>query len=138
MPRYCDLETGAVIFYEQFSGAEGLKDRYFIVIQNNSPSVECFSTTTQPHGLTNPKLATEYCEIIAGECCLPKRCFINFRQIHAFDDIVLRNQIRVKNVKHIGDLPTAVLRKVRDGLACCRTLTPFDKERLLSAIDSEL
>jgi hypothetical protein len=138
LPRYCDLETGAAIFYEQFEGAEGLKDRYFIVIQNNSPIVECLTTTTQPHALTRPKLATEFCDITDGECCLPKRCFIDFRQIYTFDDIALGSRLRSKSVKFIGDLTEDVLRKIRAGLAGCRTLTPLEKERLLAAIDAAL
>jgi hypothetical protein len=63
---HCELETGAVIFYEQFHGVEGVKDRYFIVISNNSPWVECFTTTTRRHFDVKPKLVTEFCGIGKG------------------------------------------------------------------------
>ena len=74
------LETGAVIFYERFQGVDGPKDRYFIVIRNCGPLVECFTTTTQPHAEKSPRLATEFCEIDAGESCLPKRCFVDLSE----------------------------------------------------------
>jgi hypothetical protein len=99
---HCDLETGAVIFHERFQGVEGLKDRYFIVISNRGAVVECFTTTTKTHAETKPKLATEFCEVRAGECCLPKRCFIDLRSIYAFDDIQLDSRLRSKSVKTSG------------------------------------
>ncbi len=136
---YCDLETGAVIFYERFEGFDGsVKDRYFVVIVNSSPEVECFTTTTQPHAETNPRLATEFCEIADRECCLPKRCFLEFRKIHKFDDIQLGSRLRSRSVKHLGDIPRAVLLKIRTALAGSRGVSEVDKERLLAALDQQI
>jgi hypothetical protein len=135
---HCDLETGAVIFYEQFEGIDGVKDRYFVVISNCGPVVECFTTTTQLHAETNPKLATEFCEISEGECCLPKRCFVDFRKIHSFDDIQLGSRLRSKSVKYLGDIETDVLLRIRRSLAIARSISDFDKERLLAAIDEQI
>ena len=136
--NHCDLEVGAVIFYERFSGAEGLKDRYFIVVRNSSPVVACLTTTTRTHSETNPKLATEFCEVAKDESCLPKRCFIDLRNIYSFDDIVLGSKIRAKSVKTIGHLEEPVLLKLRGALVGSRGIAPIDKERLLQAIDAEL
>ena len=135
---HCDLESGAVIFHEKFAGVDGLKDRYFIVIRNTSPLVECFTTTTRLHAETTPRLATEFCEIRAGECCLPKKCFVDFRTIHRFDDIVLGSRLRSKTVKHLGNLPVEILQRVRTALDNSRSVTPIDKERLNEALDDVL
>jgi len=136
---HCDLETGATIFYEQFEGFDGVvKDRYFIVVVNRSPVVECFTTTTQPHAETNPRLATEFCEIAKDECCLPKRCFVDFRKLHTFDDIQLGSRLRSKSVKHIGDLSLDVLLRLRTSLAGSRSVSEIDKERLLAALDQQI
>lgn len=137
MPR-CDLHPGAALFYERFEGFDGLKDRYFIVVCNGSPFVECFTTTTKLHAVHNPRLAAEYCEILQGECCLPKRCFVDFRQVHEFDDIQLSSWLRSRSVKHIGDLPDATLQRVRDALSHCRSVSPIQKRRLIAAIDAVL
>jgi hypothetical protein len=135
---HCDLESGAIIFHEKFAAIDGLKDRYFIVIRNVSPIVECFTTTTRLHAETTPKLASEFCEIVTGECCLPKRCFVDFRTIHSFDDIVLGSRLRSKSVKYLGDMPIEVIERVRSALDKCRSVTPVDKERLLGALDDIL
>jgi hypothetical protein len=135
---HCDLETGAVVFHEKFEGVDGLKDRYFIVVNNTSPIVECFTTTTRTHAETTPKLATEFCEIEAGECCLPKRCFVDFRTIHTFDDIVLGSRLRSKSVKYLGNIPREIIQRVRGSLVKCRSVTPIDKERLIRALDSHI
>lgn len=135
---HCDLETGAVIFYESFQGFDGPKDRYFIVIRNSGPLVECFTTTTQPHAEKKPKLATEFCELAEGECCLPKRCFVDFRRIQSFGDIELGSRLRSKSVKELGSLPNEILRRIRSALASCRSLSPEEAEPLLVALDEQI
>jgi hypothetical protein len=137
-PQFCSLETGAAIFYEQFVGFDGIKDRYFIVIINLSPTVECFTTTTQLHSENDPRLATEFCEIQEGECCLPKRCFVDFRIVHAFDDIQLGSRLRSRSVRHLGDIPLQTLTRMRTSLTKARSVSEIDKERLLAAIDEKL
>ena len=132
---HCDLETGAVIFYESFQGVDGLKDRYFIVIRNSGPLVECFTTKTQPHAEKSPKLAAEFCEIAAGESCLPKRCFVDFRRIQEFGDIELGSRIRSKSVKERGALSPEILGRLRTALASARSLSFDEKEPLLAALD---
>ena len=132
---HCDLETGAVIFYERFQGVDGPKDRYFIVIRNCGPLVECFTTTTQPHAEKSPRLATEFCEIDAGESCLPKRCFVDFRSIQEFGDIELGSRIRSKSVKERGALSREILGRLRNALHGARSLSFDEKEPLLAAID---
>ena len=124
-----------MIFHERFEGCESLKDRYFVVVCNGVPEVECFTTTTKEHGRRNSKLATEFCEIAEHESCLPKRCFVDFRNIYPFDDIALSSKLRSKSVKYLGQLPHGVLRRIRDGLSRCRSLSLVQKERLLAAID---
>lgn len=135
---HCDLETGAVIFYERFQGVDGTKDRYFIVIRNNGPVVDCFTTTTQLHAENKPKLATEFCELAQGECCLPKRCFVDFRSIQQFGDIELGSRLRSKSVKELGALPIDILRRIRTALVSARSLSLDEKEPLLAALDEEI
>ena len=120
---HCDLETGALLFYERFEGVDRSKDRYFVVLANASPIVFCFTTTTQPHCETRPKLATEFCTIEKGECCLPKRCFVDFRHLQEFGDIELGSRLRARSVKP-GHLPDGILRRIRSGVHGCRSLTP--------------
>ena len=136
--RYCDLSTGAAIFYENFEGVEGLKGRYFLVITDSSPAFECFTTTTQPHAERNPKLATEFCELAQGECCLPKRCFVDFRNIYEFDDIQLNSWLRSGRVKHLGDLPNALLKRLHTALSGCRSMAPIKKIRLLAFLQARI
>lgn len=135
---HCDLETGAVIFYERFDGIDGAKDRYFVVMSNDSPFVLCFTTTTQPHCETRPRLATEFCTIEKGETCLPKKCFVDFRTLHDFDDIELGSRLRSKSVKKIGLLPTEILTRIRNGVHGCRSLTPAQKRQVLAALNAKL
>lgn len=87
----CTLDPGAVIFYERFQG---------------------ITTTTRTHAETKPKLASEFCEIPQGECCLPKRCFVDFRYIYRFDDIAIASRLRSRSIKHVGDLPIPVLTRI--------------------------
>jgi hypothetical protein len=135
---YCDLETGAIIFYEKFEGHEETKDRYFVIISNKAALVECFTTTTQLHAKNSPKLANEYCEILEGECCLPKRCFVDFRSIYPFDDIQLGSRLRSKSVKRLGCLVPELLSRIRASLANSRSLSPDEKERLIAEIDKRI
>jgi hypothetical protein len=136
--RHCDLETGALLFYERFEGVDGAKDRYFIVLANATPLVLCFTTTTQPHCETRPKLATEFCTIEKGECCLPKRCFVDFRYLHEFGDIELGSRLRSRSVKEIGHLPDEILGRIRNGVHGCRSLSPAQKTPILVALDIKL
>jgi hypothetical protein len=135
---HCDLETGAVIFHEKFEGQEETKDRYFIVISNRGALVECFTTTTREHARNKPRLSTEYCEVFAGECCLPKRCFVDFRNIYPFDDIVLGSRLRSKTVRFLGSLSTEILARIRSSLAGSRVLSPAAKDRLVAEIDKKI
>jgi hypothetical protein len=135
---HCALETGAVIRYESFEGVEGLKDRYFIVLVNSTPEIECFTTTTQPHAERNPRLASEFCEIHKDECCLPRRCFVDFREVYRFDDISIGSRLRSGRIKHLGDLPDGVLQKIHDGFIACRSQSQVVKDRILKAINCEL
>ena len=135
---HCDLETGALLFYERFEGVDRSKDRYFVVLANASPIVFCFTTTTQPHCETRPKLATEFCTIEKGECCLPKRCFVDFRYLHEFGDIELGSRLRSKSVKEIGRLPVEILDRIRNGVHGCRSLTTAQKAPVLVALASKL
>jgi hypothetical protein len=135
---HCALSTGAVIFYERFGGFDGIKDRYFIVLTSSPPEIECFTTTTQRHAETMPKLATEFCEIKAGECCLPKACFVDFRTVHKFDDIMIGSRLRSGSVKHLGDLPVPLAKRIRDAFSGCRTQSPDVKERVLFEMDLAL
>ncbi len=128
------LDPGAAIFHEKFEGAQGLKDRYFLVIHNEPPFVECFTTTTVDHPQRQPKLTTEFFEIVAGECCLPKRCFVDFRNIYAFDDIQLSSYLRSKRVRHIGDFPRPLLSRMSKALQGCRSLSSIQKEPLLTSL----
>lgn len=133
---FCELIVGAVVFYERFQGVEGIKDRYFIVLCNGSPDVECFTTTTKSYPELKPKLAAEFCEIKQGECCLPKRCFIDLRQVYPFDDIQLGSRLRSKSVRHIGDLPQPILKRLYTAIEGCKSLSPIEKDRFLQSLDS--
>ncbi len=132
------LDAGAAIFYERFQGSQGLKDRYFIVVHNAAPFVECFTTTTVDHAKLKPNLCAEFCEIAAGECCLPKRCFVDFRNIYPFDDIQLGSYLGSKRVRYVGALPAPVLSRIRDALQSCRSLSSIQKERLLESLTHSL
>lgn len=135
---HCDLKTDSIIFYELFEGVEGPKDRYFVVIRNSGPLIQCFTTTTRTHAESKPKLAKEFCEFVEGECCLPKRCFVDFRTIYQFGDIELGSRLRSKSVKELGILPEDLLRRLREELAKCRSLSLEEKEPLLEAIDQQI
>ena len=134
----CTLEAGAIIFYEKFAGYEGLKDRFFVVAANESPSVHCLTTTTRLHAETNPRLATEFCAIDDGECCLPKRCFVDFRQIYTFDDIQMSSYLRSKRVKEIGRLPAEIIGRIEAALRGSRILSEAEKEPLLEGLRSAM
>ena len=135
---HCDLKPGDVIFYERFAGVDIIKDRYFIVISNDGSLVNCFTTTTQPHAEKSPRLAAEFCELAAGECCLPKRCFVDLRTVHEFWDTELSSRLRSKSVKQIGYLPAQILKKLHDALLKCRSLSQDEKEPLLLALAAEI
>lgn len=133
---HCTLEIGSVVFHEKFDGHNGLKDRYFIVVLNESPSVQCFTVTTQPHAETKPRLATEFCQIATGECCLPKRCFVDFRRVYSFDDIQMSSWINSKRVKEIGFLPDELIARIEESLHRSRMLSDAEKEPLLRGLAS--
>jgi hypothetical protein len=78
--------------------------RHFILIKNVASTVECFTTTTTPFPEVRPHLAKEYFESKQGECCLRKRCFVNFIHPESFDDIQLGSLLASKWVRHEGDL----------------------------------
>jgi hypothetical protein len=131
-----ELESGAVIFHENFAGVEGIKHRYFIVIVSGSPTVECFTTTTPKFAHTQPKLRTEYCEIPEKECCLPKHCFVDLRNVYEFDDIALGSKIRSKSVRCLGYLPAATTDRLRSAINDCRSLSPDQKDRFLQSLNT--
>lgn len=126
----CELAVGAIILYELFEGRTGSKNRYFIVISNSSPSFECFTTTTRDYPSEYPALATEYCEIRENECCLPKRCFVDLRNIYPFDDILLSSWLRSGRVKKRAELPIDILKRIQRALANCRSRSKMEKTRL--------
>jgi len=86
------------------------------------------------HPERNPKLSGEFCEIQAGECFLPKRCFVDLRNIYPSDDIQLGSYFRSKRVRQLGILPDPILRRLRDALQRCRSLSSIDKEQLLASL----
>jgi hypothetical protein len=132
--RFCTLEPGAVIFYERFEGFEATKDRYFIVITRGAPVVECFTTTTQDHAQRIPRLSSEFFGISYGESCLPKRCFVDFRNVYEFGDTEISSRLRSRSIRHLGDLSAAVVARMCDRLNACRSLSAIQKERFLRSL----
>lgn len=130
---YCALKTGAVIFYDMFPGIQGDKGRWFIVITDQGPTFECFTTTTRPH-TENPKLANEFCELVEGECCLPKTCLVDFRYVYQFDDIHLNSWLRSRRVQHKCDLSPDLLSRISNSLEKARSLAKTEKDRLRSSL----
>lgn len=137
MPR-CELRPGAVIFYEQFEGVNDVKDRYFVIVKNATPTVHCFTTTTIPWPERNSRWAREYFEIKEDECCLPKRCFVDFIHPEYFDDIALGSKLTSRRVKHKCDLDGGLMTRLRDALYSSRTLSPAQKAELVFSLDERI
>ena len=135
---FCALRTGAAIFHERFEGAEAVKDRYFLVITDASPAFDCFTTTTQSHADRIAGLSSEYCEILEGECVLPKRCFVDLRSVYAFDDIHLSSWLRSGRVRHLGDLPSEILARILSALKGSRALSRRKKAYLECFLNAAL
>jgi hypothetical protein len=94
--------------------------------------------TTTPFSEVRPQLAKEYFEIKQGECCLRKRCFVDFIHPESFDDIQFGSLLASKWVRHEGDLSIDLIGRLRAALQGSRTLSPIQKADLLASLDERL
>ena len=124
-----ELEVGTVIHYRDFEGKTGQKDRYFIVVAIDENSFYCFTTTTQTYLLESDRFKAEASPIIqAGSTCLPKKCVVDYRNLHRFDDIVMTNRLTTNRARVIGHLPDSILIMIKDGVKNSKLL-PADSIR---------
>jgi len=129
------IRPGTVIYHRDFEGFAETKDRYFIVIAATPTDFVCFTTSTSSKVFTNPKLRHNVTDIIpTSRECFRKPCFVDCRELHYFDDIVMSSFLNSGKVTIEGVLSTATVAAIYVTVRSSLALNNREKDLVSSAL----
>jgi hypothetical protein len=129
------LSPGKVFYFLDFEGHTQTKDRYFVVVGFSDTHFFCFTTSTTGYLAHDGLLRAQVTPLIPVGCeCFPKECFIDCKELIAFDDIMLSSYLNSGRVTIKGILSPERLRMVAKTVKYSIVLNDRDKATIKSAL----